>query len=351
MLRNTWLTQILIAVTLVSLAAWQLNLANLASAFSGVRYEWLGVALLVYIAARAINAWEWQTLLTKVGRAPIIGLFGALLIGTLVNAVVPANLGDVAKLQIVANRYSLPRAGLVAGRGSEAVVNATMFVGFVLLSVAVARGGVSSQNQPLLWVLAAACAVASFGAVIGSRMLPNILPEWQLLRRLPHRVYTSLEQQWPRFHDGFEVIRRPRLFGILLLVGLVGWGIDLLINWSYGNAFNLSLPFSAYVSVTVALAVITTFPITFGNIGTWEFAVLGVFALYGVPADRALAYAVGSHIFVTAFNMGLGLIAMVFMGVSLGDVFRLRGERSDGGSVGISGGVSSARGFDDSQSA
>lgn len=321
-LRNPWVGQIVVAAVLVSLAAWQVNLAEVARSFAGVRYGWLGVAVLVYVPARLVNAWEWRILLTKVGRAPILGLFGVLLIGTFVNAVLPGNLGDVAKIQIAANRYSLPRVGLVAGRGAEAAVNGALFVLVVLLSVVVVRGGFALQ--PLLWLLAAACVVVFPGVVIASRKLPKDVPQWRTMHRLPNRLQAFLEGQWPRFHDGLEVIRRPRLLAVLLLMGIFGWGVDLVINWSYGNAFNLDVPFSAYVSITVLLAVITTFPISFGNVGTWEVGIVGVLALYDVPPDRALAYAVGTHILITCFNLGLGLIAMVLMRVHIREIFRLR---------------------------
>lgn len=327
-LRNPWLAWILAAVILGSLAFWRLNPRDLAGAFGHVEYQWLAAVLLLYIAARIIAAWEWRVLLTKVGHAPIAGLFGAMLIGTFVNAVLPANLGDVAKIQIAANRYSLPRAGLVAGRGSEAVVNAMMFVLFALFSITVIRGGIASENQRLLLLITLVCVALCIAAVVASRTVPKTLPRWQMMQRLPRPVHNVLAHQWPRFHDGFEVIRRPRLLSLLLVVNLLGWGIDLVINWSYGNAFNLDLPFAGYLSVTLVLAIITTIPITFGSIGTWEFGVIGVLSLYGVPPERALAYAVGTHVVITSFNIGVGLLAMGVMGVQLQEVFQLGRTRA-----------------------
>jgi len=162
------------------------------------------------------------------------------------------------------------------------------------------------------------------GAVVASRALPAALPQWRLLTRLPHRLRDSLDRQWPRFREGLEVIRRPRLLLVAVLLNLFGWAVDLLIYWSYGQAFHLHLPLAAYLSVTVVVALITIFPITFGNVGTYELAVLSVLALYSVPSHDALAYAVGTHVFGTVFNIGLGILAMWLMGVQPGDVFRLR---------------------------
>jgi uncharacterized protein (TIRG00374 family) len=113
---------------------------------------------------------------------------------------------------------------------------------------------------------------------------------------------------------------------VAIVLNLFGWAVDLLINWSYGNAFHLSVPFSAYLSLTVVLALLTTFPITFGNVGTWELAILGVLELYGVSSERALAFAVGTHVVSTLFNVCLGCIAMFAMRLRPSEVFSIRGK-------------------------
>lgn len=129
---------------------------------------------------------------------------------------------------------------------------------------------------------------------------------------------------------GLEVIRRPRLLAVELAFNLFGWLLDILIFWAFGRAFNLHLPVAAYVSVTVVIGLITIFPITFGNVGTFELAVVGALSLYGVSSPDALAYAVGTHLFSTLFNLGLGVVAMLFMRMRPGEVFRLRTPKSRG---------------------
>ena len=45
------------------------------------------------------------------------------------------------------------------------------------------------------------------------------------------------------------------------------------------------------------------------------------FSVVRLGTDRALAYAVGSHVFVTVFNVGLGLAAMALMRIRPRDIF------------------------------
>ncbi len=319
---SPWSFQAAVAAVLIALVVWQVDLVDLGHAFRDAEYGWLLLALAVYLIARVVHTWEWQMTLTKVGRAPFGGLFGALLIGSLVNAVVPASAGDVAKVQIIANRYGLSRTGLITGRGAEAVVNAVIMVIFILVSLALPQTGFASRRVLLL--LAVATFAAFFGAALLSNLLSRELPGWRILHRLPKRARAALDHIWPRFYDGLELIRRPRLLIAAILLNFFGWIVDVTILWSYGQAFNLHVPWGAYLSVTVAVAIITTFPITFGNVGTFEFALLRVLSLYGIASDRALAFAVGTHVFSTLFVVVMGLLAMWLMGVRPGEIFGLR---------------------------
>ncbi len=323
-MRNPWLLQAVLAAVLLALAVWQVDLHEVGTAFRDASYAWLALALGVYVFSRMVHALEWQITLTKVGTPPAPGLFGALLIGTLVNAVIPASAGDIVKIQIVANRYNLPRAGLAAGRGAEAIIDAAIMVIFIIVSFALPGVGFASAN--LLWLVGATTALLFAGAIVGSRLMPDELPPWRVMRALPKAWAAALERYWPRVHEGLEVIRRPRLLSVAILLNLFGWGVDLLILWAYGQTFNLDLPLAAYLSITVVVAMLTVFPITFGNLGTYEVALLSVLALYSVPNDAAVAYTAGTHVITTLFNVVLGLLAMAAMRVSPGEVFRVRRE-------------------------
>ena len=326
-LKNPWTFQIVIAVVLLALVVWQVDFGDVGHTFGDADYHWVPLALAVYIASRVVHTWEWQMTLTKVGRAPFGGMFGALLIASLVNAVIPASAGEVAKVQIVANRYGLSRSGLIAGRGAESLVNAVIMVLFIAVSFTLPGTGFASRSALIVMALAA---VAAFVAVaVTSRLLPREFPEWRLFGVLPRRAYRVFNDLWPRIHDGFELVRQPRLLVLAVVLNLFGWFVDIAILWAYGQAFHVNIPLAAYVAVSVAVAIITTFPITFGNVGTYEFGLLRVLALYSVSPDTALAYAVGTHVFSTVFNIGLGIVAMLAMRIGPGEVLSLRSRSPD----------------------
>src|SRR3954469_10258584 len=162
-MRNPWLAQALLALVLMALFVWQADTHQIAQSLRKVRPEWLAVALLIYIGLRFLQALETHIVLTKVGRIPLLGLYAVLFVGSLVNAVLPANMGDVAKMQVMANKYGMPRVGLVASRGAETVVNAFMFVVFVIVGVILASG--QSESSGSLQIVLEGLHTVVFGAV------------------------------------------------------------------------------------------------------------------------------------------------------------------------------------------
>ena len=322
-----WLFQFGLAGVLLGVMIWQVDFSDVVDTFRNANYAWVALAFVVYAVSRVVHTWEWQITLTKLGRPPFRGLFGAILIGSLVNNVVPAAAGDVARMQIVANRYNISRTGLVTGRGAEAVINGVFLVVFLLISLALPATGFG--NDRLLWLLAAGTLVLFIAGAIGSYTLPEEIPAWRIIRALPDRIERALHHAWPRVHAGLEVMRQPKLLAIALLINLFGWVVDIFIFWCYGEAFGLDLPISAYVAIAVGGAVITIFPITFGNIGTWEFVLVRVMKLYGVPGDTALAYALGTHILGTVFVVVLGIAAMGLMRVRPAEIFSFRNKKRE----------------------
>ncbi len=318
---NPWLFQVVVGGLLLGVAIYEFDLRQAAHSFETVEWQWLIAVFVVYLASRYIHAIEWKITLTRVGHAPTLALFGVTLIGTLVNIVIPASAGDVAKVQIIANRYGLPRSGLIAGRASEAIVNALIMVGFIALSLILP--GAHIVGRGVGYALMAAAFMTFVIGAVAARTLPEQLPSWRILRRLPARLYTFIEEHWPRAHAGFEILRNSRLLAIALVLNLVGWAEDIAILWLFGHAFQLDVPFGAYVSLAVAVAAITTFPITIGNIGTYELLLVSVLTLYGVSSADALGYALGTHVITTAFNIGLGMLALWAMRITPGEVFRL----------------------------
>src|SRR5262249_3778635 len=144
------------------------------------------------------------------------------------------------------------------------------------------------------------------------------------LRWLPERVRKGLAGLWPSIHDGLEALRDTYLLAGTVALNAFGWFLDMLVLWGFGLAFGLDIPWSGYLSASVASSLVTMFPITPGNVGTYELVLVRVLGLYGVSADAGFAFSVAVHVFSTLATFVLGLVAMLFMRVGFNEVFAFR---------------------------
>jgi uncharacterized protein (TIRG00374 family) len=317
-----WLIQAVFGAALLGFALWWVDLGDVGRTFSRAHYQWVLLAIAIYALTRVVHTVHWQVYLVKVGRVPLIQLLGAFVIGNFVNSVLPARAGDVATIQFVANRYGLSRAGMIAASGVETVLDALVLV--IMMLVALALLNVSFVSAVVLWALVALAAAACVAAVVGSRLIPPAMPRWRWLDFVPNRARGMLRDAWPQLHDGLEAVRDERILAVVLVLTVVGYGMEVLTFWAFGRAFSLGLPLAAYVSVTVAVSFVRTFPVTFQNIGTYEVVLLGLLKREGVAAGDAFAYAVATRILISASITVMGLLAMWLMAVRPRDVFALR---------------------------
>ncbi len=315
--------QLAVTAAFLGLIAWRVDLENTLTPIRDANLGWMALALAIVPLTRPIDVLRWRLYLAKVGRVPYLSLLGAFLVGSLANNVLPLRVGDLVKIQIVANRHGLSRAGLITSRAVESVLDGVTFV--MMVALALAALGVVIGPAPLLWALVGASLLGLGAAVIVGRLLSRELPASPLIRRLPGRLRSVIEDAWPRVLDGLETMRDLRLFGITLALNVGSWLVQTLAFFVFGLAFGLDLPFVAYLGVTIAANVVTDFPITFQNFGTYEIVMLEFLALQGVVGrEDAFAYALTTHVLSNLWVVVLGLAAMWLMRLRPSEVLALR---------------------------
>ena len=106
---------------------------------------------------------------------------------------------------------------------------------FIALSFALPAAGVASGGVLLL--MAAGAVVAFAVAAVGSRLdARRSIPDW----RASHLAACAgtgrrSAQRWPRFHEGLELMRNPRLLSVAFVLNIFGWLVDIAIIWAYGQ--------------------------------------------------------------------------------------------------------------------
>ena len=283
-------------------------------ALAQANYGWVGLGLAAVLATLWARVRRWHTLLNtkRVSRADTLY---ALVLGQLLNLVLPARLGDLGRAYLI-TRAGYP--GQLQALGTVALEKIWDIV--VLISLVMAL----SFWQPLpVWVsvparLTAAGGILMLGLVILFLWARQywVVPwnRWRLGHRLPGEAW--LTRVTGRLLDGLEGLRRPQ---VMPVAG--GWSV---LVWCFGALTNLALlealhlPSSPVIAflLLVVLQMGVAVPSVPGRIGIFEAGCLAVLLLFGVETNTAVAYGVMLHAVVLCPPVALGLWGLLRLDVT-----------------------------------
>ena len=309
---------------LVGLLVWRINISEALQTFTEVNYAYVLPALVLHTASKAVASLRWRLMLSRIGRPPLGVLFGTMLVANMTNNVLPLRVGDILRVQVPAQRYGLPRAGLTSTVFiTESLVDGVTFVLLALVGFSLLE--VPDILNDLFWALLGAVAAGLVLALFGAHIsLPVGWQQRWWVRRLPERFRDALGNLLPPFVEGLATLRSPRLGGQVLALSSVAWLLEATSFWLFGLAFELDLQFSSYLLIMIAANMTVSVPVAPAGIGPWELATAEVVAILGVARPVAGAYAIGTHVFTILWVGFVGVLAMWALRLSLGDVLYLR---------------------------
>ena len=263
-------------------------------------------AAALYFVGISVRSLRWRVLL---GHHPVrLGLlFRSFVIGFTVNDLLPARLGELARIVILSQRASIPTgisfASIIAERVLDGlVVTAFLVVGLMLVPGDAALQQLAGAAGVLFLGLTAAMLVAAFVPGPFRRLGVAVagLTRGRWRERLTRLVDTTL--------DGLEAIAAWRTALTALSLSFVVWGIEAVIYWIMLSTFSIPGGWIAAVMGTGVGNLATLLPSSPGYIGTFEWAVqqalVGAFG--AAPAD-ALTAAVVIHLAVVVPVVPVGL--------------------------------------------
>jgi uncharacterized protein (TIRG00374 family) len=285
-----------IAISLAALA-WvfhSYDLAELGAALAGASPAWLALAFAVLAAAFLVRALRWRGIFPPGSRPSRRNAFASMMVGYLLNNVMPARAGELAKVYLLGRAEAMAKSMVL---GTVIVEKSADLAVFALLLVAATQGravpGWIADGVLTLTALGAVAVAAllAFQGLAGSagRLLAP------LLGRLPARIALALRNAARSFLEGVRGLARPAGAAWFVGYSAIIWLAELAIVWLVARAFGLPLGAAEVLFVLTVIVVGTMIPSSPGYIGTFE--VFGVMAMkmLGYAGPAALGFVVTLH--------------------------------------------------------
>lgn len=273
------------------LALRNVDLTETVNALRRVNVLFLGAAVASFVFSAAAKAIRWRLLLAA-HKAPSFGrAFSVLSVGLMVNAFLPARLGDFARAYLMGEAETDSKVYVLGTVAVEKVADLL----FLLLSLMV----LLSQMALPEWLAGSARGTA----LVLTILVPCfVLLAWQrdFILRMVERTSRFVPSAWREWlvrqaHFGLaslEAVRRLRL-----LIGLLGWSLIVWILSALTNtlvflAMELTMPVLASLLLLVVLQVGTAVPSSPGRIGVFQYLAILTLSIFTVDKNVALGYSV-----------------------------------------------------------
>jgi peptidoglycan-N-acetylglucosamine deacetylase len=336
--RRMALRAMLVAVAItggVFLLSTKLDLKAIAGVITDANPALVLAALAANLISVGAKALTWKAAIDAVpnpageGRVHVrfSEVVPAIFIGFLLNTVLFARLGEVARISVLRRKLALrgvevPVPTLVGTLVTEQLLSGLTLIA-VLLGVAafVSIPGWATKLLLVLVGVVLVIAVAAASIELYARYRRRQIPtEQDPVEHWWHLLGISLTAFSLALRQGQSILRRPKLLAWGLATSTVSWLAQMLgILWAL-EAYGINEGVGAAGLVFLASNLVGLFPIIPGNLVVFQGATYTALQAYNVSTNLAINFSIGLQLIEALLGVGLGFFFLSYEGLSVGEL-------------------------------
>ena len=290
------------------LALHGVHLTRVWDAVSSSTGAWLIPAVVTLAIATVMRVERWRILFSPATRPPFRAVTEALLIGYLFNSILPARLGEIARVLALHRRAGTSRAEAAS---TVIVERAFDVLALLVLFVACQRWLPHIASVRLAALIAAALSVVLIALLVafalwGERPVASTL---RLVGRVPGVPTGFAETAAVNLVEGLGALRRWRQAVAAFAWTFASWLVLAVSTWCVLQEFSLGLSLAAALLVIIATGLSAVIPSALAGLGVFEAAAVAALRTYHVPYSEAFSAALVVHVVNVLPFILVGLVA------------------------------------------
>ena len=286
-----------LGVTGVSVALlWRLvDVGAALSAVKSAEPRLIVLAVACLMASIVAKTARWRLLLPSQAGITTRGLYRIIHISFLLNNVLPARVGDVARVALTSQKQGVRSGHVLSSLLTERVTDTvTLLAGFVVVSPFLPL-----PTEYIPWVHGA-WAVLALCVAFGVLVFLMHGPISRLTARLPLRRLVPkserMEEEARSFREGWrQLFSKQHVVGIWVW-SWTAWVTAFGINYLLMRALHIDAPFAVAVLLTCTTNLAMLIPSSPGYVGVFHAAATLSLAPFHVAASAALSFAILAHL-------------------------------------------------------
>jgi glycosyltransferase 2 family protein len=298
-------------------AAWfalrHVSLHAVWKALQEANYWYLAPAFVAMSIGVALRVERWRWMFRRHDRPAFAPTFWALVLGLFANNVLPARLGEIARMAALSRETGLRRTQVLTTIAVERVFDLAALAVIGACTVPLMPSGSLRRNLIIAMAVIFGALIAMLLALTSSRVRSV---GRRLIRRLPVLGGERGERTVESFRSGIDALRDPRALAIVMFWSLASWIALAVSNWFVLQMFDTGAPWHAAAISMLATNLAMVVPSSAASIGVFEVAARSSLTAYGVPAALALSFALVLHAINILPTLPAGAAALARVGLS-----------------------------------
>lgn len=320
------------------------RLGELIDYLASVNYFWLLPTSVIVVVAFAVRALRWKVILGTDCDVPFWRAFHPLMIGFMLNCILPGRVGELARPAVLQQRDKVPFSTGLATVAAERVFD----LGMLLVLFAVAMSVVTIDpaldipfgeyhlNEATLKAIVKGMLKLSLLLVAGilfisyektrrfvSRLI-SAIPSLFIFtgesfkKKIEEKVISRALQALENFAIGFSLIRHPKKIGVCIILSIIVWSLQPFSFYVMSlGCPGIDLSFSQMTAYLVIICFFIALPSVPGFWGLWEAGGLFALALFGIHNGEAAGFTLANHAVQIIPVVVVGLVSAFVTGVSI----------------------------------
>ncbi|MBC8393942.1 MAG: flippase-like domain-containing protein [Deltaproteobacteria bacterium] len=331
------------AVTLY-LAFRNVPFADLVHYLTSINYLWVIPSILLSIISFMLRALRWQIIMESVKKIGFWRLFHPMMIGFMVNCVLPGRVGEVARPAILKKNDNVPFTTGLATVVAERVFDVSLILGlfaavFATVSIDPSLNmtfadhhlnketleTISNGMVKICVVIIAgmfAVSIASTRKIINNVIMgiPSLFffISSHARETLRERVFGHLVHAIENISTGFSLIRYPKKLTICFGLSFFIWVLQ---GFSYYvmslGCPGIGLSFYELFAVMIIICFFIALPSVPGFWGLWEAGGVFALSLFGVSTRDAAGFTLANHAIQVFPVIIIGIVSAVITGINI----------------------------------
>ena len=335
---------IIISAIALYLAFKNVPFADLLSYLAEVNYLWVIPSVLLALFSFVIRAIRWRIMLETAKKLSFWRAFHPMMIGFMINCVLPGRVGEIARPVILQKKENVPFSTGLATVVAERVFDFSLLVVFfavVLANIQIDPGfsiryGSYELNREILITVSSGMLKLCLALIVGiitvsiektRKIIKDIIMKipqlffWGSLvlkEKIGKKICTPLVGIVENFATGFSLMKDPKKIGVCSVLSIFIW---LLAGASYYilamGCPGIDLSFFEISAVMIIVCFFIALPSVPGFWGLWEAG--GVFALsiFGVSSKDAAGFTLVNHAIQMFPVIMIGFASAVITGINI----------------------------------